>query len=63
MSTGHPAPPDAEALLAGGAWYCGCTAAQMQEQSMWLHFALPVQLKSDPQLVEMAGREGLVRAV
>lgn len=55
--SGHPAALTLQALESGG-WACGCILIQQQEQSCWLRFNLPPELKTDKQvaLLVLAGQ-------
>lgn len=46
---GHPAPLNLQALQSGG-WAVGCVMMQQQEQSCWVRFNLPHELKTDAEV-------------
>jgi hypothetical protein len=46
---GDPAPLTLQALQCGG-WACGGVMMQQQEQSCWVRFKLPAQLKTDQEV-------------
>jgi hypothetical protein len=48
---GDPAPLTLQALQCGG-WACGCVMMQQQEQSCWVRFNLPAQLKTDQEVAK-----------
>lgn len=59
--SGHPAPLTLQALQSGG-WACGCILSQQQEQSCWLRFHLPPELKTDEQVATLV-QEGQMSAI
>lgn len=58
---GHPAPLTLQALQSGG-WVCGCVMMQQQEQSCWVRFNLPPELRTDPSVAQALQQGHLVGA-
>ena len=48
---GHPCPLSMQTLQAGG-WVVGCVLMQQQEQSCWVRFNLPPELRTDPDVAQ-----------
>jgi hypothetical protein len=58
---GHPVPLTLQALQSGG-WVCGCVMMQQQEQSCWIRFNLPPELRTDPSVAQALLQGHLVGA-
>jgi hypothetical protein len=58
--TGHPAPLTLESLTNSHGWCVGCVKLQQQEQSCWVRFNLPPQLKQDVEIQAQMNQKQLV---